>query len=196
MAAANSNSLFSLLNSRVEKVEEVALWQGGSDRSESAESVFRACVMLAVSALDAFVHEKSVEIFLDRVADNAPSVESIATYLRIPAQSLQATPMVASQLRYRLSFKTLVSPDKIDEAINASGVAADDVWKQIGIETGARESRLRNALELQVDRRNQIAHEGDWDPVDVALRHISVSHARDCRKYISTAVQGLGKYWT
>ncbi|MFC8031758.1 HEPN domain-containing protein [Streptomyces griseoincarnatus] len=195
MANQNADSLFSLLNSRVEDLEGVAILQSEAGSAESAESIFRACVLLAVSSLDAFVHEKSVEIYLDRITTSPPALPSIANYLRVSTSDLQSA-TAASLIRYKLSFKTLVSPDKIDEAIEASGSQASTVWKDIGIATGARESRLRNALDLQVDRRNQIAHEGDWDPVDVALRHISVSHSQDCRRCIKAVVEGLGTYWS
>ncbi|MFG3077877.1 HEPN domain-containing protein [Streptomyces sp. NPDC048225] len=195
MANHNADSLFSLLNSRVEDLESVAILQSKAGSSGSAESIFRACVLLAVSSLDAFVHEKSVEIYLNRIATSPPALPAIASYLRVSTSELQSA-TAASLIRYKLSFKTLVSPDKIDEAIDASGSQSSTVWKDIGIATGARESRLRNALDLQVDRRNQIAHEGDWDPVDVALRHISVSHSQDCRRCIKAVVEGLGTYWS
>ncbi|MER7854529.1 HEPN domain-containing protein [Streptomyces bacillaris] len=195
MTNQDADSLFVLLNSRVEDLEGVAILQSEAGSSNSAESIFRACVLLAVSSLDAYVHEKSVEIYLDRISTNAAALPSIAGYLGVSTSDLQSV-TAASLIRYRLSFKTLVSPDKIDQAIDASGSQSSSVWKDIGIATGARESRLRNALDLQVDRRNQIAHEGDWDPVDVALRHISVSHSQDCRKCIKAVVEGLGTYWS
>ncbi|MEV0961984.1 HEPN domain-containing protein [Streptomyces sp. NPDC049910] len=195
MANQDADSLFALLNSRVEDLEGVAILQSEAGSAESAESIFRACVLLAVSSLDAFVHEKSVEVYLDRIATTPAALPSIASYLRVSTSDLQSA-TAASLIRYKLSFKTLVSPDKIDEAIDASGSQSSTVWKDIGIATGARESRLRNALDLQVDRRNQIAHEGDWDPVDVALRHISVSHSQDCRRCIKAVVEGLGTHWS
>jgi hypothetical protein len=161
---------------------------------ESSDSIFRACILLAVSSLDAYVHEKSAEIYLNRIAGAPSALSGIAGYLRVTEAELR-TAAAASLIRYRLSFKTLVTPEKIDEAIDASGVQSGDVWKSIGIATGARESRLRNALTLQVDRRNQIAHEGDWDPVDVDLRHISASHSQDCRRCIKAVVDGLETHW-
>ncbi|MEV4036333.1 HEPN domain-containing protein [Streptomyces umbrinus] len=194
MTIQDADSLFALLNSKVEDLEAVAITQAETGSAESAESIFRACVLLTVSSLDAFVHEKSVEIYLDRLANASSAVPKIASYLKVSPSDLQA-PTTASLIRYKLSFKTLVSPEKIDEAIEASGSQSSTVWTDIGIATGARESRLRNALTLQVDRRNQIAHEGDWDPVDVALRHISVSHSQDCRKCIKAVVEGLGTHW-
>ncbi|MGW1179754.1 HEPN domain-containing protein [Streptomyces drozdowiczii] len=195
MANQDADSLFALLNSRVEDLESVAILQSEAGSAESAESVFRACVLLAVASLDAFVHEKAVEIYLDRVATSSSNLSPIAAYLGVSTSDLRSA-TAASLMRYKLSFKTLVSPDKIDQAIDASGSQSSTVWKGIGIATGARESRLRNALDLQVDRRNQIAHEGDWDPVDVALRHISVSHSQDCRRCIKAVVEGLGTHWS
>ncbi|MFF2939465.1 HEPN domain-containing protein [Streptomyces niveus] len=195
MTNQGADSLFTLLDSRVEALEAVASSQSEAGSIQSAESIFRACVLLAVSSLDAFIHEKSVAIYLDRLAKSSAAIPKIASYIKVSPSDLQS-PTAAGLIRYKLSFKTLVSPEKIDEAIEASGSQSSTVWKDIGIATGARESRLRNALTLQVDRRNQIAHEGDWDPADVALRHISASHSQDCRKCIKSVVDGLGAYWT
>jgi hypothetical protein len=195
MANQEADSLFTMLNSRVEALEVVALAQAEVGNKESAESIFRACVLLMVSSLDAYVHAKSVEIYLERISVGSTAIPSIADYLGVSPSDLQSA-TAASLIRYKLSFKTLVSPGKIDEAIDASGSESDAVWKDIGIATGARESRLRNALNLQVDRRNQIAHEGDWDPVDVALRHISISHSQDCKKCIKAVVEGLEAHWS
>jgi hypothetical protein len=191
MASAAYN-LYGRLSKRIEELHALCKEAG---RGETQESIYRACLVLTVASLDAYVHEKAAELYSAALRGPTPPATKMSTYLGVPAQNLQQASRL-SLIRYRLSFKTLVFPDKIDEAIEASGVSAPTVWRSIGIDSGARESRLRNALQLQVDRRNQIAHEGDWDVIDFDFRHISSSHVYDCAKCISGVVEGLERNWT
>jgi hypothetical protein len=191
MTTPSAMSLFYQLNSRVESL--LAL---GRDRTSSnsrdAEAIFRACVVLLVSALDTYMHEKSFNIFDARVQQGASP--DIDRYLGTVAAPL-TYPSSTSLIRYRLSFKTLVAPDAIDDCITASGVDASEVWWKIGIDRGSRESRLRNSLSISYDRRNSISHEGDWDPVQLTFRHISDTHVVDCQACVLEVAEGIERHW-
>lgn len=189
--ASAAHTLYTLLSKRIDALEGL---RGDIVDAETQESIYRACIVLTVSALDTYVHEKAAEVYDTTLKGPTPPTAQMSAYLGIPAKQL-AQPATISLIRYRLSFKTLVTPTKIDDAIAAGGVSASAVWQAIGIGTGSRESRLRNSLQLQVDRRNQIAHEGDWDLIAFDFRHISPSHVQDCRKCIGGVVDGLDKHW-
>ena len=45
---------------------------------------------------------------------------------------------------------------------------------------GRKPARLRTLAQLQFDRRNQIAHEGDWDAIAVDFRACLDAHVNDC----------------
>jgi hypothetical protein len=189
--ASAAYSLYNRLSKRIEALQDLCK---ETEDLETHESIHRACLVLTVASLDTYVHEKAAELYSATLQGPAPPTTYLSTYLHIPPQNLQQSGSLGL-IRYRLSFKTLVVPEKIDEAIEASGISAATVWQFIGIDSGARESRLRNALQLQVDRRNQIAHEGDWDVIALDFRHISSSHVLDCTKCISGVAEGLEKHW-
>jgi hypothetical protein len=176
----------------------VALGQSkeGQGEVEASSSIYRACIVLTVSALDAYMHEKAAEAFLVGMQQGPASViASVSAYLQIQDPPPEY-PQLSSLIRYRLSFKTLVAPEAIDRAIDASGRESKAVWRAIGEARGSRESRLRNMLDLQVDRRNQIAHEADWDPVQLTFRRISSDHVKDCAECIGDVVRNLDVCWT
>jgi hypothetical protein len=185
--------LFDELTKRVHDLISFGEQQEAAGFVDAAQSIYRACVVLAVSALDAYMHERAAEVFTTAV-QTPEAAHSIATYLSSNINQLHP-PGVASIVRYRLSFKTLVAPNAIDQVIQASGSDPKQVWQAIGMALGSRESRLRNMLDLQVDRRNQIAHEADWDPARLAFRRISAVDVRDCIDCIEKAVNGIDGHW-
>lgn len=188
--------LFDELLGQVNALSVLGQSQEAAGEVESSSSIYRACIVLSVSALDAYMHEKTAEAFLLGVQQGLPATNaSIAGYLQIQPQLL-TQPALPSSIRYWLSFKTLVTPSAIDKAIDASGSDSKAVWRAIGVARGSRESRLRNMLDLQVDRRNQIAHEADWDPAQLVFRRISSDHVRDCTECIAGVVHNLDACWS
>ncbi|MGY2084313.1 hypothetical protein [Blastococcus sp. SYSU DS0539] len=109
-------------------------------------------------------------------------------YLGKLTPSQVAGPSAAQYIRYRLSYKTLVSPDKIDDLFVAIGQDADDLWLQAAMSMGSRPERLKTQTQLQVDRRNQIAHEGDWDSVVLDFRALENPHLDDCVNHLNGLV--------
>ncbi|RKR87458.1 hypothetical protein BDK92_1734 [Micromonospora pisi] len=187
--------LFDKLADQVSALSTLGQAQETQGQIESSASIYRACIVLSVSALDAYMHEKAAEAFLIAIRQGASATNaSIDSYLQIQSSLFNQT-QLASSVRYRLSFKTLVTPQAIDKAIDASGSDARAVWRAIGEARGSRESRLRNMLDLQVDRRNQIAHEADWDPAQLAFRRISLDHVTDCTECITSVVHNLDACW-
>jgi hypothetical protein len=186
--------LFNDLKSRVSALEALGKKQQLAGSTSEAESIFRACIVLTVSAFDAFMHEKASELFLTKSASSPQVALSVAAYLNTSANRVIA-PDAASVVRYHLSFKTLVATYAIDKVISTAGNDSAATWRDIGILRGHRESRLRNSLDLFVDRRNQIAHEGDWDPASLELRHISETHVYDCQEAISAVAEGIDSCW-
>ncbi|WP_414943776.1 HEPN domain-containing protein [Amycolatopsis sp. cmx-11-32] len=192
MALPGPVGLFGDLMKRVENLRAIGEVAGIND--DDSESIFRACIVLSVAALDTYMHEKASEIFLTSATASTSIMQSVSSFLNLTSARI-AAPDAPSAVRYHLSFKTLATPNAIDRCMTAAGSAADEIWKKIAMDAGTRENRIRTSLELFVDRRNQIAHEGDWDPSLLDYRHISVTHALDCRRIVETVVQGVDKHW-
>lgn len=193
MTAPTAIDLFSRLNQHVDDLLKIGQAQHSNGAIERAESIFRACLMLTIASLDTFMHQKSAEQ-MGQVSDPQVLI-NLASYLNTTVTNITGRD-ADSIIRYHLSFKTLVAPQAIDKAIEATGTSATEVWRKIGIDRGSRESRLRNSLDLFVDRRNTISHEGDWDPVQLSMHHISSSHVTDCQECVRLVATGINKHWS
>ncbi|HEX9991950.1 MAG TPA: hypothetical protein VGB14_03390 [Acidimicrobiales bacterium] len=91
-------------------------------------------------------------------------------------------------IRYRLSYRTLVAPERVDELLVASGLDPAQVWLKSAMGLGSRPDRIKTQLQLQYDRRNQIAHEGDWDAASLEFRKVHLGHVGDCLDFIKGLV--------
>lgn len=187
----NPKQLFDYLVDRINELLALArgLVSDGSDAE--AESIFRACIVLSIAAVDTYMHEKGILKLHARVGGGGQALTAVRTYIKATSPGAPSL----SEIRYRLSFRTLTTGDAIDELLNASGAVANSVWQNVGIALGQRQQRIRNALDIATDRRNQIAHEGDWDFVQLQLRHISEPDAQAALTCVRTVVDGLEAHW-
>ena len=94
-------------------------------------------------------------------------------------------------MRWKLSYKTLVAPASIDALLVAADLDPEHVWLSTALAAGSRPERLRALTQVQYDRRNQIAHEGDWDHVGVDFRRVSDDHVADCLEHVRMLVTHL-----
>lgn len=135
------------------------------------DELLRAEVVLAVSALDCYVHD-IVRIGMGR-AFNATTGEpnaflAFGVTLGFVKDLLAATSLVEKnalvdqEIRRAHGFKTFQAADNISQALSLIGVAS--IWDKVGTSIGMSSKDARTQLNVIVDRRNRIAHEGDIDP--------------------------------
>ena len=74
-------------------------------------------------------------------------------------------------------------------------VIADDIGI-VGATINDRQKSLEQELSLIVERRNQIAHEGDIDPVTNIKRDITKQQAEDAVNFISKVGFSIHKFVT
>lgn len=134
--------------------------------------ILRAQIVLAVSALDCYIHDLCLEamtyIFKNKnFSDNNSfknfpiSMETLrlmATTSSIADRDLY----LSKEIKKHNSYKSFQDPGKISEALGYLGVKA--LWVKIGAELNLQSTDLQNELTLIVQRRNQIAHESDINP--------------------------------
>lgn len=124
--------------------------------------LLRAAVVFTVSALDTYFHDK-IKYRVGRL-DLETMPPALAKF-QIPLRELETW----SQARRKgnvlrnwivdyLSGKALQSPEAIAEALKFAGI--DDFWNSLEPNNQRRE-QLKGTLNRIVQRRNQIAHEGD-----------------------------------
>jgi len=177
--------IFNRLISQVDEVEAAAARAETGGFAATAPILRRSGFVLAVASIDTYFHEQAAQLLAAAARRSAAEAAVVANY----AQNVSATDVSGaageSHIRMRLSYKTLVSPRSIDAAMTAAGIDMSIVWRDTAFALGTRPDRLRLQLDLFYDRRNQIAHEGDWDLVQLDFRNMEKAHLDDCTRYAS-----------
>jgi hypothetical protein len=183
--------IFHRLISQVDEVEAAAARAVDDGFAATAPILRRSGFVLAVASVDTYFHEKAAQLLTAAALRSSAEARAVANY----AQSVSAVdvsgPAGESHIRLRLSYKTLVSPRSIDAAMTAAGIDMTIVWRDTAFALGTRPDRLKLQLELFYDRRNQIAHEGDWDSVQLDFRNMEKAHLADCTQYASALTREM-----
>ncbi len=131
--------------------------------------VLRAQLVLAVSALDHYVHEV---VRLGMLEIHAGQRNSTPTFLKFPIsmEDVRQTMVVPAStdwletaIRSRNGWQSFQQPDNIANAIRL--ISDIRLWDEVAVSLGeGNPSRIKEQLKLIVERRNKIAHEADIDP--------------------------------
>ncbi|MES2294049.1 MAG: hypothetical protein V4527_12180 [Pseudomonadota bacterium] len=130
--------------------------------------MLRAEVVLAVSALDHFVHELTRLGMLESWKGNRKKTDAFGRFhLSLSAAALltntpSAMTVLETEIRNRHSFLSFQHPEKISDAVRLFSDVK--LWEAVGNRLGEDASAIKSSLVLIVDRRNKIAHEADVDP--------------------------------
>lgn len=158
--------------------------------------LLRACHVMAVSALDHYVHEVT-RTGMMAIFDGARP--STATYwrFRLSMQCLAGADTVAAtrsnveaDIRSQHSFLSFQHPDKIADALRT--VTDVKLWDEVASLLGHSAKDVKDRLTLIVDRRNKIAHEADLDPTYPNTRWpIHAPDVTDTVGFLSDVVQAI-----
>lgn len=152
----------------------------GTDHDE-VDDVLRASLVLAVGALDAFVHDRVGEQLVRYIRRSLKSdpdslgpverelkgveMREILRWLTLSRPFVQVRKVVDD----RMGAQSLQHPGKIEEAFHLIG--KKEIWSQVsqGIEMNAGE--LKRKVANAAKRRNQIVHEGDREKSRLRKHH-------------------------
>lgn len=159
-----------------------------------SSDLLRAQVVLAVSALDHYVHEAArlgmLEIFDgNRLASAAyrrfrVSLECVKGDYTIGRSDLE------SEIRVQHGFLAFQHPDKIADAIRY--FSDIKLWQILGEKLAMEPNAIKQQLRLCIERRNKIAHEADLDPTYPRARWpISVADVNGVIDFISKLVEAI-----
>lgn len=135
--------------------------------------LYRAIIVLAVSALDSFVHELVIEKLPRCATDSSRQTEA---YLRFPiplrwVELARSNPRdlswIIGAIQESHSYLSFQHPDKVADAFRL--VSDKQLWNEVAVRIGKDAQTVKQTLKLIVDRRNKIAHEADTNPVDRTL---------------------------
>ena len=151
----NFEPIYSMLNSSVTSVLDVT-------------DILRAEYVLAVSALDFYVHEVvrlgMIEIIQGKRAETNAfkkfnvCLESVRQAINDPL----SFDWLEGEIRTSHGFKSFQTSKKVAEALKL--ISEIPVWVEVSNKMGTSAKDIRDRLDLIVDRRNKIAHEADIDP--------------------------------
>lgn len=131
--------------------------------------ILRAALVLAVSALDYYIHEVVTLGMLEihrGLRPEPPAFSRFQISLGIAREGLKNPPDFASyledEIRQRHSYKSFQQPDSIADAIRL--ILDKKLWQEVGNIMGRPDKDIKQELKIIIDRRNKIAHEADIDP--------------------------------
>lgn len=130
--------------------------------------VLRSALVLAVSALDQYIHEivrlGMLEIYRGNRAHALLWLKfevSLRGALQI-RMSPNDESWLDNEIRERHSWQAFEQPDRIADAIRLISDAR--LWEAVASDLGLDTPDVKQTLKLIVDRRNKIAHEADINP--------------------------------
>ena len=185
-----AKGVFDHLDSEIGKVFVLADAERVAGNLDALPTLYRCCIVLTVASFDSYMHEQGNRLLFARGQLGGADAVAVGGYLSASAADISG-PYGQGYVRLGLSVKTLVDPNKVDALLTAADLDAPDIWLKTAIALGERPDRLRRKLQLQYDRRNDIAHAGDWDSAALAQRACTETHALDCRKCIQDIVSEI-----
>jgi len=130
--------------------------------------ILRSELVLAVSALDYYIHEVVRLGILEAYHGRRTQTSACLRFRVTLGSALQGISTPASdgwledQITNAHSYQSFQDPDKIADAIRL--ISDAELWNVVANYLGMSSQYVRQKLKLVVNRRNQIAHEADMDP--------------------------------
>lgn len=131
--------------------------------------MLRAALVLAVSALDYYIHEVvrigMLEIHRGQRPE-PPAFSGFQISLGNARAGINAGQNIDSwledEIRQRHSYKSFQQPNAIADAVRL--ICDKKLWEEVSMNMGSPAKDIKQQLSRIVDRRNKIAHEADIDP--------------------------------
>ncbi len=133
-----------------------------------ATDILRAEIVLAVSALDHYIHELTRLGMLEVFNGSRPPTNAFRRFnVTIDAAMVALTGGGGSswfemEVREKHGYLSFQLPDKIADAIRL--FSSCELWLSVASRLNLPVEEVKKRLRLIVERRNKIAHEADLDP--------------------------------
>lgn len=130
--------------------------------------ILRAELVMAVSALDHFIHELVRLGMLEIKRGNRPPSRGYLKFNLTLSSTISALSnpgadeWLDSEIRERHGYRSFQTPKKIAEAVKL--ISDISLWREVSNHLGKKEDDIKVILNAIIDRRNRIAHEADLDP--------------------------------
>jgi hypothetical protein len=158
--------------SNIQRVRHIAnlyhYFSGVTTTALDLSDILRAQLVMAVSALDHYVHELTRLGMIEIVEGKRAQTPAFLRFqVPLDATLRAVVPSGGSgwldnEVRSRHGYLAFQHPDKIADAVRL--ISTIELWNDLSTTLGIPVRDLKNRLQLIVDRRNKIAHEADIDP--------------------------------
>ena len=163
-----------------------------SDKSELSD-LLRIQLVNTVSAFDKFLHDLvRIGVVSQLKGDMAMEKKTLSaihidadTYIRLSKLSASAYDqfelhrLLENRVELVLKTMSFQSPEKIKDALSYIWNEPHK-WSKLAEGMSLTEGELKDRIGLYVDRRNQIVHEGDFDPISTSRRSIEPKDVENC----------------
>lgn len=158
------------------------------------DGVLRSEIVFIVSALDQYIHQMILDRMIDIILNNRsnPSsfcklllgLDSLNNILNIvnTGNMTDIVPFIEQDIKIKLSWRSFQQPDKINEALKM--INDKNIWKEVSTLYGMAVNDIKERLSVIVKRRDCIAHEADFDPVNNCQYSISPSITKEAVNFI------------
>lgn len=184
--------------------------------NKELDDMLRAQIVYAVSAMDCYIHEivriGIIKSFIgerprtSKWKSSPVSLENVQSIITIEQSGLVAPQKEAEMVNALNSiFKPLLKTlsfqqsDKIKDALSyiwleehkMQAIANSINYNLVGNNLNEKVKYLEQKLSLIVTRRNQIAHEADWDSVNACKRVVQKSEVDDIILFVEKFVEAI-----
>ena len=133
-----------------------------------ATDLLRTQIVMAVSALDHYIHEVTrlgmVEIY-NGVRPSTHAFLRFQVTMDAALKGLHGTngsAWLETEIREKHGYLAFQHPDRIADAVRLFSPCT--LWPSVASHLGTTDQDVKNELRLIVERRNKITHEADLDP--------------------------------
>ena len=161
-----------------------------------ASDLLRTQIVMAVSALDHYVHEITRIGMLEVYDGIRPRTNSFARFQVAMEAAMtgitesSGNKWLDAEIRQRHGYSVFQRPDRIAEAVKL--FCAVDLWGTVASRLDLRSEDVHTRLRLIVERRNSIVHEADMDPSYPGTRWpISYSDSKHSVDFVETICETI-----
>ena len=130
--------------------------------------LLRAQFVMAVSALDRYIHEITRVGMLESYDERRPRTNAFLRFqvgmegVMTGLDDLSGNNWFEAEIRERHGYQAFQHPEKIVAAVRL--FSSCELWPSVASQLGLSVQEVKSELSLIVERRNKIAHESDVDP--------------------------------
>lgn len=161
-----------------------------------ATDLLRTQIVMAVSALDHYIHEITrlgmVDVY-NGIRPSTPAFLRFQVTMDAALRGLRGTSgsmWLEMEIREKHGHLAFQHPDRVAEAVRLFSPRM--LWPSVALHLGMTDQDVKNELRLIVDRRNKITHEADLDPSYPGSRwpisHPDSTHAVDFIQNLCEAI--------